>query len=89
MITPANWTMEQGAYDVIRTTQPSLIMTLTGLLLRGQTPKQITDFIGRRDVFLAAIVEMALPIIQEKITKSVKTTKPDPCGEEDTKEGKI
>jgi hypothetical protein len=59
--------MEQGAYDVIMTTQPSLIMALTGLLICGQTPKQITDNISRRDVFLAAMVELALPIIQAKI----------------------
>jgi hypothetical protein len=72
MTTPANWTMEQGAYDVISTAQPSLIMTLTDLLLCGQTPKQITDKITRRDVFLAAMVELALPIIQSKIATSNK-----------------
>jgi hypothetical protein len=62
--------MEQGAYDVIHQTQPSLIMTITGLLLRGQTPKQIVSFVSKRDVFLAGMVEMAIPIIQKKIDKS-------------------
>jgi hypothetical protein len=77
-----SWTIEQGAYDVIRKTQPSLIATLTGLLLQGQTNKQITDFVARRDVFLAGIVEMALPIIQGKIDKSASDLQAAPCEEE-------
>ena len=85
MTLSTGWTMEQGSYDVIYTTQPSLIVTLTGLLLQGQTPKQITDRIVRQDVFLAAMVELALPIIQAKITKS---NKPDPCEDDQVKEGK-
>jgi hypothetical protein len=78
MTTLANWTMEQGAYDVICNAQPSLIITITGLLLKGQTPKQITDFVARRDVFLAGIIEMAMPVIQQKISKAAQ---PEPCEE--------
>jgi hypothetical protein len=70
MTTPANWTIEQSAYDVIHTMEPSMVMYITGLLLQGQTPGQIVDFISRRDVFLAGIVQMALPVIQEKIDKA-------------------
>lgn len=76
-----SWTMEQGAYDVIRKTQPSLLAVITGLLLHGQTNKQITDFVARRDVFLAGLVEMALPIIQGKINKSSSDQQVGPCEE--------
>jgi hypothetical protein len=72
MSTGNAWTIEQGAYEFIRQTQPSLIMTITGLLLRGQTPAQIINFISARDVFWAGIVECAIPVIQEKISNSIK-----------------
>jgi hypothetical protein len=89
MTTPANWTIEQSAYDVIHTMQPSMVETITALLRQGQTPKQITDFIARRDVFLAGIVEMALPVMQAKIAKAsddhtglLKWAVGKPCGED-------
>lgn len=84
MNTGNDWSFEKSAYEIIHTTQPSLIMTITGLLLRGQTPIQITNFIASRDVYLAGIVEMALPVIQEKIAKA--SSHMEPCTEEDTKE---
>ena len=103
MTTPAKWTLEQSAYDVIHRIQPSMVITITALLRQGQTPKQITDFIGRRDVFLAGIVEMALPVIVDmalpvikaKIAKAsddhtglLKWATGKPCGKDLVKEGK-
>lgn len=81
------WTIEQGAFDVIKNTLPILIPFVKCLLLRGQTHKQITDFIARRNVFLAGMVEMALPIIQENINKSATAHPPlpDPCKEKEEK----
>jgi hypothetical protein len=71
-----------------------MVQTITALLLQGQTPKQITDFIARRAVFLAGIVEMALPVMQAKIAKAsddhtglLKWATEQPCGDDQVKEG--
>ena len=70
-------TIEDNAYEVIRSTQPALIGSITGLLLTGQSPEQIVKSISYTDVFLAAIVEMALPVIQQKIARAAQ-----PCDEQ-------
>lgn len=60
--------MSEQAYNVIETVQPSLLVEIRRLLALGQTTKQIADHIAVQNVFLAALVEMALDYMTKKET---------------------
>ena len=60
--------MEEAAYKVIQETQPTMLEAIKDLLDKGQTPRQIGDFVARRDVALAGLVEMAANHMKKEAT---------------------
>ena len=57
--------LEKLAYELLMGTQPMMVAAIMVLLDLEQTPREIAARVEERDIFLAALVEMAAVHIQE------------------------
>lgn len=60
-------TIEKFAWDIIDDNDPEVINVIHHMLQRGISPGDIADKYAKRDICLAALVEMAATLMLERI----------------------